>query len=139
MIQENSTLDGVQREITDGIRVLGSPVGNASFCKLFISDMMTKAQEHAIIILSKLENKQSALQLYTFCTAQNTMYLVSADVYFPAKKSTGNKPTDTATNKQNQALRFETILHVTTIVSIKKRSASEHITSITIASLNGAE
>ena len=42
MIQENSTKDGVPQEITDGIRVLGTAVGNPFYCRNFISKAMKK-------------------------------------------------------------------------------------------------
>ena len=37
LVSQNSTKDGISHEITDDIRVLGTPVGNATFCKRFIS------------------------------------------------------------------------------------------------------
>ena len=80
MIQENSTKDGAPQEITDGIRVLGTPVGNPVYCRNFISEAMKKAQTHATTILERLPSKQSALQLYKFCTSQKMTHLFGADV-----------------------------------------------------------
>ena len=66
LIKQNSTIKGAPLEITDGIRVLGSPIGNPTFCKYFISKAMTKAQTHADTILKNLDNTQSVLQLSFF-------------------------------------------------------------------------
>ena len=56
MADKISTLKGVPHKISDGIRVLGSPVDDPSFCKKNIPDMMTKSQEHADTIVDKLES-----------------------------------------------------------------------------------
>ena len=85
MIQQNSTTNGVALKITDGIRILGSPVGSPTFCKDFISKAMTKAQAHADTSLAKLDNKQSVLQLFKFCTAHKMTHLFSADVLAATK------------------------------------------------------
>ena len=57
MIQQNSTDNGIPLEITDGIRILGSPVGNTKYCKEFISKAMAKEQANANTIVTKLDNK----------------------------------------------------------------------------------
>ena len=51
MIIGNSIKDGAPQEITDGIRVLGTPVDNPAFCRNFISEAMKKVQEHTKTML----------------------------------------------------------------------------------------
>ena len=67
-------------EITDGIRVLGTPVGNATFSRHFISQAMDKVREHSKTILDRLHSRQSALQLYKFCASHKMTHLFGADV-----------------------------------------------------------
>ena len=50
-------MDGVLHEIPDCVQVLETPVGNATFCKKFISKAMSKVQEHSRIILDQLPSK----------------------------------------------------------------------------------
>ena len=61
MIREISTQVGVPHEITDGIRMLGTPVENATFSRHFISQAMDKVREHSKTILYCLHSRQSAL------------------------------------------------------------------------------
>ena len=80
MIQENSTQDGVPHAITDGIRVLGTPIGNTTFSRHFISQAMDKVLERIEIILDCLHSRQAALQLYKFCASHKMTHLFGADV-----------------------------------------------------------
>ena len=80
VIRKNSTKDGTPHEITDSIRVLGTPVRNVTFCKRFISPTMDKVREHSNTILDRLPRRQSALQLYKFCASHKMTHLFGADI-----------------------------------------------------------
>ena len=43
--------DGTPTELTDGIRVLGSPVGSTTFCKQFIQQILDKAKVDSDILI----------------------------------------------------------------------------------------
>ena len=80
MILETSTKNGAPHEITYGICVLGTPVGNATFCKRFISQAMDKVREHSKIILDRLPSRQSVLQLYKCCASHKMTHLFGVDI-----------------------------------------------------------
>ena len=75
MIRENSNLEGVPHESTDGIRVLETPVGSTAFSRRFISQAMDKVREHSKTILDCLPSRQFAVQLYK-CFASHKMTLL---------------------------------------------------------------
>jgi len=68
-------------EVTDGLRVLGAPVGSLSFCQSFLLKALSKAQTDATKLLSNLEDLQTTLRLYSMCTANKITHLFSHDVY----------------------------------------------------------
>ena len=89
----NSAKDRVPHEITDGIRVLGTPVGHATFCRKFITEAIKKVKEHSSIILDKLPSKLSAFQLYKFCASRKMTHLFGAndliETVYPRHWNTG--------------------------------------------------
>jgi hypothetical protein len=54
-------------EATDGLRVLGAPVGSLQFCQSFLLKALSKAQ--------------TTLRLYSMCTGNKITHLFSHDVY----------------------------------------------------------
>ncbi|KAL7506944.1 hypothetical protein ACHAXN_009287 [Cyclotella atomus] len=68
-------------EVTDGLRVLGAPVGSLGFCQSFLLKALSKAQADANKLLSNLEDLQTTLRLYSMCTANKITHLFSHDVY----------------------------------------------------------
>ena len=75
--------DGIKTpvEVTDGLRVLGSPIGSVSFCQNFLSQMMNKAQEDARKIAIHLQDIQTIMRLYSMCTVHKMTHLFSSDVF----------------------------------------------------------
>ena len=67
-------------EVTDGLRVLGAPIGSSIFCNNFIMDMVSKAQQAARCLYRGLDSKQTVLQLFRTCTAHKLTHLFPADV-----------------------------------------------------------
>ena len=67
-------------EVTDGLRVLGAPIGSPSFCRTFIAKQMAKAKEASKRILEGLDSCQTQLQLYKTCTVHKMTHLFMSDV-----------------------------------------------------------
>ena len=67
-------------EVTDGLRVLGVPVGTTTFCKAFISKAMKNAATESTKVLAGLESEQTMLQLFRQCTVHKLMHLYASDV-----------------------------------------------------------
>ena len=67
-------------EETQGLRVLGVPIGSPTFCKSFIMGIMGKAVANSKTILAGLNSDQTILQLFKTCTAHKMTHLFAADV-----------------------------------------------------------
>jgi hypothetical protein len=83
-----STKDNSMHEVTDGLRILGSPVGSTTFQLDFINNYLQAARSDAEKLLQTLNDEQTILQLYRACTAQRLTHLFSADVYATEMHST---------------------------------------------------
>jgi len=70
----------VPHEVTDGLRVLGVPVGNHSFCQDFMQKQLNKAKSSASRLLDGLEDQQTILQIFRACTATKMTHLFASDV-----------------------------------------------------------
>lgn len=68
-------------EVTDGLRILGVPIGSTSFCSNFILKALQKADSDASKLLSKLDDLQTILRLFSTCTANKVTHLFGCDVY----------------------------------------------------------
>ena len=66
--------------MTDGLRVLGVPVGNHSFCQDFMQKQLNKAKSSASRLLDGLEDQQTILQVFRACTATKMTHLFASDV-----------------------------------------------------------
>jgi hypothetical protein len=71
---------GVGVEVTDGLRILGVPIGSKSFCQQFITNKLAGAQSDASKILNGLEDSQTMVQIYRQCTAHKLTHLFTSDV-----------------------------------------------------------
>ena len=78
----NKTITGTTTpyEVTNGLRVLGVPIGSSSFCKDFIKEQVHKMQSDGDLILAGLDDPQTQLQLFKTCTAHKLTHLYAADV-----------------------------------------------------------
>ena len=74
-----STKNSKMYEETNGLRILGSPVGSITFQKAFIADYLQKLKTDASNLLDKLEDDQTIIQLYRQCTSQRLNHLFPAD------------------------------------------------------------
>ena len=83
-----STKDSIMYEETNGLRILGSPVGSSTFQQNFIQDYLQMIETDANNLLAGLDNDQTIIQLYRQCTSQRLNHLFPADVYAQAQTST---------------------------------------------------
>ena len=85
-------IDGTRKpvEVTDGLRVLGAPVGSTSFCQNFLSKALNRAKTDAKLLLKNLEDLQTILRIYSTCTAHKITHLFSSDVYNTAVEELPN-------------------------------------------------
>ena len=67
-------------EKTDGLRILGVPIGCKSFCDDFIMQAIKKAISNCDKIIDGLDSDQTVLQIFRACTAHKMTHLFAADV-----------------------------------------------------------
>ena len=67
--------NGLPLEVTDGLRVLGIPIGSHQFCTDFILKAMGKAAADCKSLLNGLEDYQTIFQLFKTCTIHKLTYL----------------------------------------------------------------
>jgi hypothetical protein len=68
-------------EVTDGLPVLGAPIGCKSFCQDFLKKALSRAESDATKLTTHLEDLQTTLRLFSMCTAQKITHLFAHDVY----------------------------------------------------------
>ena len=91
-IQQYSTdKDKSPVEVTDGLRVLGSPIGSHNYCKTFLSDAMQKATSDAHKLLNNLDDLQTITRIYSQCTVHKMTHLFGCDVYNSSLDDLPNK------------------------------------------------
>ena len=74
-------------EETNGLRLLGQPVGSLSFAKSFIDKQVTIAEENATKLLQKVPDHQTALKLFSMCTLHKTPHLLGSEVLYRFQES----------------------------------------------------
>mgnify|MGYP003326218283 CR=1 FL=1 len=77
-----TTRDGapVPLEVTDGLRILGVPIGSSSFCGEFIMSAMQAALSDSKKIPAGLDDLQTKLQLFKTCTVHKMTHLFASAV-----------------------------------------------------------
>ncbi len=83
---------GNKVEVIDGIRVLGVPIGNKTFCNKFTLKALKRAELDSEQILDGLEDVQTMLQIYKTCTAHKITHLFASDVITHTKADLSNLP-----------------------------------------------
>ena len=68
-----------QTEKTTGIRILGAPIGNKTFCNEFQQETISKIQQNLSLIEKYVPDSQSCFALYTHCVSTQANHLLSAD------------------------------------------------------------
>ena len=67
-------------EVTDGLRILGIPIGSPAFCKTFILKQLQLAKSDSAKTLASLEDLQMVLRIYTKCTVHKLTHIFATDV-----------------------------------------------------------
>ena len=70
----------VPYEVTDGLRILGTPIGSQSFCRDFIMRQLENAKVDAKKITEGLDDSQTMLQMFKTCTIHKMTHLYASDV-----------------------------------------------------------
>ncbi|KAL7503121.1 hypothetical protein ACHAXN_002743 [Cyclotella atomus] len=102
-------------EVTDGLLILGAPVGSTTFCNNFIDKAISCAQTDAAKLVTDLEDLQTTLRLFSVCTAHKVTHLSSHAVY---NTPLGELPNnywlwDNAMTTQFSAITSNLIAHIT--------------------------
>jgi CDP-diacylglycerol pyrophosphatase len=58
--------------ITDGLRVLGAPIGLTEFCQNFIMKALQRAQSDTTKLLTSLDDLQTTLRILSMCARQQS-------------------------------------------------------------------
>ena len=77
---KGNTGEIVKVEVTEGLRVLGAPIGSSSFCRDFLQAAMSKAKLDSEKILNGLDDVQSMVRVYSMCTVHKLTHLFGTDV-----------------------------------------------------------
>ena len=68
-------------EVTDGLRILGTPIGSPTFCHQFLLDSLARARSDSSKLLRNLDDLQTILRIYSMCTANKITHLFGCDVF----------------------------------------------------------
>jgi hypothetical protein len=74
-------------EVTDGLRVLGAPIGSSEFAFQFMSKILDQAISDSNKLLSNLEDIQTMTRLFSSCTVHKITHLFSSDVFHAPMQS----------------------------------------------------
>jgi hypothetical protein len=75
-ITDNST----PIELTDGFRLLGSPVGSATFAQSFYDEQLREAEFEATQLSERISDLHTRLKLFSQCTINKLPHLLDSDV-----------------------------------------------------------
>jgi hypothetical protein len=76
-------IDGIPSpvEVTDGLRVLGAPIGSARFAQEFMHKILHNAINDSQQLLDGLEDIQTMMRLFSSCTVHKITHLFGSDVF----------------------------------------------------------
>jgi hypothetical protein len=78
---KNDAGTSIPHEATDGLRVLGAPIGLAEFCNNLIKKAIARTQSNAVKLITNLDDLQTMLHLYSVCTVHRITHLFGHAVY----------------------------------------------------------
>eukprot|EP00957_Ditylum_brightwellii_P203541 15335091-Ditylum_brightwellii.AAC.2 len=67
-------------KVTDGIKVLGIPIGSQAYTERELTTFTEDLQEDAAKIIHTMSDKQTATQIYNQCQLQRAPFRMTADV-----------------------------------------------------------
>ena len=79
-------------ELLSGFRLLGHPVGSASFAREFFTTCLAAVESDIASINDTIDDDQTKLRLFTQCTLQKIPHLLSSDVLYHLPTDIANPP-----------------------------------------------
>lgn len=67
-------------ELTDGFRLLGTPIGSATFARKYFDEQLEITNEEASKLTSRIIDHQTRLKLFSQCTVNKLPHLLDADI-----------------------------------------------------------
>jgi hypothetical protein len=68
-------------EVTDGLHVLGAPIGSTTFAQDFMQTILNNAINDSQKLLSGLDDSQTMMRLFSTCTVHKITHLFGSDVF----------------------------------------------------------
>eukprot|EP00956_Cyclotella_meneghiniana_P041000 scaffold211404_cov36-Cyclotella_meneghiniana.AAC.3 len=122
----------VKVEVTDGLRVLGAPIGSTSFCRNFLLSALSKAKADSSKILDGLDDVQSMVRVYSMCTVHKLTHLFGSDVINTAPD---NLPTNYFLWNSNLTSEFSNMTNSFIQAAIGSEPLPQHAEIITSMSI----
>lgn len=120
-------------EVTDGLRILGVPIGNDKFCQNFYQERVKAAASAAAKVLSGLSDKQTMLRVFKTSTLHKVTHLFAADV---ASTLPHNLPADWTFWKSGMSNSFSKVLNDFLVELLQIPSLPPHAHAIATISLS---
>ena len=88
----NKTAPDIPVELTTGFRLLGQPVGSATFATEFFDHRIDDVKKNITSLLDNITDQQTRLRLFSQCIIQKLPHLLSADVLYHLPTNNPNPP-----------------------------------------------
>jgi hypothetical protein len=88
----DKTAPDIPVEFTTGFRLLGQPIGSATFASDFFACCIDDVKKNITSLLDNITNQQTCLRLFSQCIIQKLPHLLSADVLFHLPTDNPNPP-----------------------------------------------
>jgi hypothetical protein len=88
----NKTAPDIPVELTTGFRLLGQPVGSATFATEFFDHHIDDVKKNITSLLDNITDQQTRLRLFSQCIIQKLPHLLSADVLYHLPTDNPNPP-----------------------------------------------
>jgi hypothetical protein len=75
------------KEVVDGLRILGHPVGNIDFVERFFAERIEENKAQAQKLLATVTDKHTALRLFLQCTLHKLPHLLGTEVLYRFRES----------------------------------------------------
>ena len=128
--------DGSMHEETNGLRVLGVPIGNDDYCQSFILNKLQEALSDSKKILNGLSDKQTKLRVFKTCTLHKITHLFASDV---ASTPSSLLPKDWNIWCSQMSMKFSTLVNnfLQELTGVTSIPAHSHIISTLALSCGG--
>ena len=79
-IEKNKDGSSTPVELTNGFRLLGTPVGSASFARNFYDEQLKSTNDEAKKLTERIPDLHTRLKLFSQCTINKLPHLLDSDV-----------------------------------------------------------